>query len=104
MTGKYLITTDQWFLAPNGVSYRAVWGDVQIVSDEILGIKTNSRATNWYAKVGSDENHVIVAGCQIHYAVKCNEEPNTAPALDYNADATNGIKEYTRPTSIWIAK
>lgn len=104
MTGKYLITTDAWFFAPDGISYRAVWGDVEIVSDAILGIKTNVRSSNWYAKVGTDENHVIVAGCQIHYAIKCNEQPNTNPALDYNADATNGIKEYPRPTTIYLAK
>ena len=104
MTGKYLITTDAWFLAPDGIQYRAVWGDVEIVSDAILGVKTNNRATNWYAKVGSDDTHVIVAGCQIHYAVKCDKEPNTNPSLDYHADATNGLKEYERPTQIWIAK
>ena len=63
-----LVTTDNWFLAPDGQQYRAVWGEVHgIFSDEqMLGIKTNSRSTNWYAQIGN----CFIAGCQIHYAVK----------------------------------
>lgn len=37
MKGKYLITTDAWFIAPDGQQYKAVWGDVEIVTDEVLG-------------------------------------------------------------------
>ena len=66
MKGKYLITTDAWFYAPDGKQYNAVWGEVEIVSDSILGIKTNVRSSNWFAKVGTEHKHVIVAGCQIH--------------------------------------
>lgn len=104
MKGKYLITTDAWFVAPDGISYKSVWGEVEITEDDFLGVKTNRNSSNWYAKVGSDENHVIIAGCQIHYAVKCEKRPNTDRVLDYNTDATNGIKEYGRPTLIWIAE
>lgn len=75
MKGKYLITTDNWFFAPDGKQYRAVWGDVKIVTDKILGIKTNARSSNWFAKVGTEDNHVIIAGCQIHYAVRCKAKP-----------------------------
>lgn len=68
-----LVTTDNWFFAPDGQQYKAVWGEVRgIFSDEqMLGIKTNTRSTNWYAQIGN----VFIAGCQIHYAVKsptCN--------------------------------
>lgn len=76
MKGKYLITTDGWFFAPNGKQYKAVWGDVQVMDDTtIVGIKTNARSTNWYVKVGSEENFMCVAGCQIHYFIKCDEMP-----------------------------
>lgn len=75
MKGKYLITTDEWFQAPDGQSYKAVWGNVEILEDNALGIKTNRNATNWYAKVGDDSKHIIIAGCQIHYAVRCEEKP-----------------------------
>ena len=74
MTGDYLITTDGSFFAPDGKIYDAVFGSVVILGDDALGVKTNRNATNWYAMVGTDENHVIVAGCQIHYAVKTKLE------------------------------
>ena len=82
MKGKYLITTDGWLIAPDGKQYRSVWGEVVILEDSFLGIKTNAKATNWYAKVGSDDNHVIIAGCQIHYAVRCESKPNQNTIID----------------------
>ena len=103
MQGKYLITTDEWFIAPNGNQYKAAWGNVEIVEDSLLGLKTNRNSTNWFAKVGSEDKHVIIAGCQIHYATKCNEKPN----LDDNKEWTtndNGILKYDAPTRIYIAE
>lgn len=90
MRGKYLITTDAWFYAPNGCQYRSVWGEVEIVSDAILGIKTNVRSSNWFAKIGTEKNHVIVAGCQIHYAVKSDKKPET---ISTNIIVTDGIRK-----------
>lgn len=100
MTGKHLITTDNWFYAPDGKLYRAVWGDVQILDDTVLGVKTNRNASNWYARVGSDDNHVIVAGCQIHYAVRCEAEPNTDRVEDWRESG----EVFERPTGIYVAK
>jgi len=77
MKDKYLITSDNWFVAPDGQEYRAAWGEIEILEDNILGLKTNRNSTNWYAKIGSEEKHVIIAGCQIHYAAKCNEPPSS---------------------------
>lgn len=70
---KYLITCDNWFLAPDGKQYRAVHGTVNRVMNDTdtLGIQTNRHSTNWFLQVGN----VMVAGCQIHYAVRsdnCN--------------------------------
>lgn len=104
MKEKYLITTDNWFYAPDGKQYNAVWGEVSILDDNMtLGIKTNARSTNWYAKIGPDDNHVIVAGCQIHYAVRCDSKPNTANIEDYSIESGQ-VKEYTRPSRIYIAE
>lgn len=72
------------------------------MEDSLLGLKTNRNSTNWYAKVGTEHNHVIVAGCQIHYAVKCLEKPNTSYVSDYTAEG-GSFQEYKRPTSIYIA-
>lgn len=104
MKGKYLITSDNWFYAPDGQQYKAAWGNVQILDDLILGIKTNRNSTNWYAKIGSDEKHCIIAGCQIYHAIKCEDKPDTADVLAYDADAANGKTEYLRPTNIYIAE
>lgn len=103
MTGKYLITTDAWFYGPDGKQYKGVWGEVRIVSDAILGIKTNVRSSNWFAKVGTEDNHVIVAGCQIHYACKSENKPNVSLTEDYTIEAGE-VKNYNRPTSIYIAE
>lgn len=66
---KYLITTDTWFLGPDGESYKAVFGTlIGIFPDtEILGLaKTNRNSANWYIEIGN----LIIAGCQIHYALR----------------------------------
>jgi hypothetical protein len=85
----YLITTDNWFIAPNGRQYRAAFGTVKgtLNDEEALGIKTNARATNWFISIGN----MLIAGCQIHYAVRTNtcqrgtfreERINTANNVD----------------------
>jgi hypothetical protein len=90
MTGKYLITTDAWFYGPDGKQYKALWGEVEIISDAILGIKTNVRSSNWFAKVSGKKNHVIIAGCQIHYAVKTDNEPETTFS---DTTITDGVRK-----------
>ena len=104
MKGKYLITTDAWFFAPDGNMYRAAWGEVEIFTDEILGIKTNRNATNWFAKVGSEDNHIIIAGCQIHYSIRSEQRPNSGKVLETCADPANGLKEYHVQTRIYFAE
>jgi len=103
MKGKYLITADSWFYAPDGLQYKAVWGEVEIVGDSILGIKTNARSSNWFAKIGNENNHVIIAGCQIHYALKCKEKPNNSNVNDFSIEAGE-LKQFTHPTYIYIAE
>lgn len=69
---KVLITTNDWFLAPDGQSYKAVWGTVVIKrSEDLLGIKPHNYV-NWFAVINGS---CIIAGCQIHYAVVCDEKP-----------------------------
>ncbi len=75
---KYLITTDNWFIAPDGNSYRAVFGTIHAIKNdsEVLGIKTNRGSTNWYILIGN----MMIAGCQMHYCVKTdsiNDRPPT---------------------------
>jgi cytochrome c5 len=103
MTGKYLITTDRYFVAPDGKTYTAVWGDVKLVEDSILGVKTNRNSANWYAVVGGNGKEIIVAGCQIFYAIKCEEKPHTGDVEDWTVDNAK-FESYTRPTKIYIAE
>lgn len=103
MTGKYLVTTDHWFLAPDGRTYNGVWGDVKILEDGILGVKTNRMSTNWYAQIGGNGREIIVAGCQIHYAVRCEEKPHAGDVEDWTVDNAT-FNTYTRPTKIYIAE
>ena len=103
MKGKYLITTDAWFIAPDGKQYKAAWGECEIMSDNLLEIATNRNSTNWFVKVGSISKHVIIAGCQIHYAVKSEECPEISDVEDWHADGVN-FNKYLRPTQIYIAE
>ena len=93
-----LITTDDWFVAPDGRQYRAVFGTVTAVRDDqaTLGIKTNRGSSNWYVEIGN----MIIAGCQIHYAIRADKYRGTAvesvnsdgkkQCLIYNADEDYG--------------
>lgn len=101
MKGKYLITTDNWFYAPNGKQYRACYGDVEILNDDVLGVKTNARSSNWYAKVGTDKNHIIIAGCQIHYAIRTDKKPNNQRVDDERIEAGE-VKQINKESEIYI--
>lgn len=65
---KYLITTNNWFIAPDGDQYRGVFGTIHAIlnDEEALGIKTNRHSSNWYVHIGN----MFIGGCQIHYAIR----------------------------------
>lgn len=85
---KYLITTHEWFLCPDGEEYRGVWGICEIInSEDAFGFTPMRPSTNWFLKIGNEDNHVIVAGCHIHYAVKCSNKPVAKPGT-YIHDVT----------------
>lgn len=98
---NYLITCDNWFYNPVGEQCRAVWGEVKAIlnDSEALGIKTNRGSTNWFVQIGD----TIVAGCQIHFAVKCEREPPlTVKHSEYDKDSSKVIS-YSLPSSVHIA-
>lgn len=96
---KVLATLDNWFYAPDGQIYKAVFGTVRGVFDSqsTLGVRTNAKSTNWYIDIGN----VTVAGCQIHYVVKC-ESVNLDRANDWGTHEGK-LNEYDRPSSIYDA-
>lgn len=97
---KVLVTTSCWFIAPDGLEYKAVFGTVKAVrtAEETLGIRPNGRSTNWYAEIGN----ITIAGCQIHYAIQ-TETCNSQPAKSLAATAEVGCNEYERPCNIYFA-
>jgi hypothetical protein len=102
--GRYLITADEWFYAPDGKQYRAAWGNVHIIADDILGVKTNRNSSNWYARIGNNEKHVIIAGCQIHYSVRCNKEPEAGDVERWELNDQKQVVKYLAPSNIYIAQ
>ncbi|AGO48412.1 hypothetical protein Phi10:1_gp071 [Cellulophaga phage phi10:1] len=100
MKGKYLINTDSYFIAPDGREYKAVYGEVEILNDTFLGVKTNARSANWFAKVGTEDNHVIIAGCQIHYATKTTNEINRGGSDSWSEDGST----FKLPCRIYFAE
>ena len=97
---KALITTDNWFQAPDGKQYKSVFGTVHgVFSDEdTLGIKTNRGSSNWYVVIGN----MTVAGCQIHYGF-ATETCNLGEYEDYMTSAEHGVLKYTSPSRIYNA-
>ena len=95
-----LVTTQNWFIAPDGKQYKAVFGTVNgIHSDEdTLGIKTNRASTNWYVVVGS----MTIAGCQIYYSIE-TDNCNFDYVQDYSTSADKGCVEYQSPSRIFNA-
>lgn len=96
---KMLITTDCFFVAPDGKQYRSAWGVCKGVVDAetALGIKTNRGSSNWYVLLGN----LLIAGCQIHYAIAC-DHVNTGGTPAY--DLTDGQRiNYTADSIIYNA-
>jgi hypothetical protein len=83
---KYLITTSNWFIAPDGNDYRSVHGTVKGIldSETVLGIKTNRGSSNWFISIGN----MFVAGCQIHYCVRADHvnHANHVRSIEYNGE------------------
>lgn len=82
----YLVTTSNWFSAPDGNTYKSVYGTVHgIFADTTLfGLKTNKNSTNWYLSIGN----MIIAGCQIYYAIKTDSVSYSPPKRDIEHNGT----------------
>lgn len=73
---KYLVTADAWFYGSDGQQYRAAYGICRTITmTEAFGFTPQRPSSNWFLQVGEGENSVIIAGCQIHYAVRLDKKP-----------------------------
>lgn len=74
-TKPLIITTDNWFLAPDGHQYKHVWGTARVVNAETVLGRKPERSADWFVVVGEGFGAVMIAGCQIHYVVQCDIAP-----------------------------
>lgn len=96
---KVLVTCDDWFYAPDGKAYRAVFGTVhapQLAAD-VLGVQPNMRSANWYLTVGK----LTIAGCRIHYVLK--SDTCALEAVDDQSLNEGSVKDYRRASHIYNA-
>lgn len=97
---RYLITTDSWFVAPDGNTYHAVYGTVKRVetAESALGFRPRGRSANWFVEIGD----TIVAGCQIHFAVR-TDECFKGRSSAWEVSAEHGLILVDVPSRIWFA-
>ena len=98
---KYLITTHNWFVAPDGYQYKAVFGTFNgITKDkEILGISTNRHSTDWYATIGN----MTIAGCQIYYAIQTEAVSTARPTRDIAYEGISNSDSKWAKSYIYLA-
>jgi hypothetical protein len=94
-----LVTLDNWFYAPDGQSYRAVFGRIKAArtAEDSLGVRPNGKSTNWYLEIGN----MLIAGCQIHYVVRT--DTCATGEVEAWTEANGEVKKFTRPTHIYDA-
>ena len=63
---------------------------------------TNRNSANWYLKIGNDSKHVIIAGCQVHYAVK-SDKPPSITSKHWETDKDK-VYQADVPSRIYIAE
>lgn len=94
-----LITTSDWFYAPDGRMYKAVWGTIIAIQEdkEAFGFAVNRSHANWLITIGN----MTIAGCRVLYAIKC-DTPNFGRADEYQTGEA-GVVEFSRPSAIYDA-
>lgn len=94
---KVLVTTHDWFYAPNGLDYKAVFGTLKAIeeSSKLVGFNTTRGAfANWVYTIGE----VVVMGCQVLYIIYTDEINTSEKIDDWHPD--HGV--YQRPNRIYI--
>jgi hypothetical protein len=73
---KYLVTTDNWFIAPDGNQYRSAWGICYIKTlFEEFNFTPLRPSTNWFLEVGANGKKITIGGFQIHFVIECENMP-----------------------------
>lgn len=67
-----LVTTSDWFIAPDGLSYQSVFGTLQAVhlmKDVIPGAVPTRTHANYLFEIGN----MLVMGCRVSYIIRANK-------------------------------
>ena len=97
-----LITCGNWFYAPDGKQYRAVWGPLFSISEakDKLGFSPGRAHANWFIEIGN----MVITGCQVNYCLHCPEQPETGRVSHQLYGVGNIVSEtILRDCEIYIA-
>ncbi|MDH7463994.1 hypothetical protein QEG73_22015 [Chitinophagaceae bacterium 26-R-25] len=97
---KVLITTSNWFYAPDGKQYKAVHGTLQGIHEagKALGFIPNRSHANWFIQIGQ----MTIMGCQVMYVIQC-ETINGGEVESWVEDNAKPevITTFLRPSTIY---
>jgi hypothetical protein len=100
---KYLVTTDNWFIAPDGNQYRCAWGTCNLkTTQEIFNFTPLKPSTNWFMEVGGNGKKIIIGGCQIHFVIECENLPEDEFKNVSYIDKDTGVSQ--KMSRIYIAE
>jgi hypothetical protein len=97
---KVLVTTDSWFVGPDGKDHMAVWGTLKGVHEagKHLGFIPNRAHANWFYEIGS----MIIMGCQVKYLCLCEKQPEPDTDAWALRDSMTEPLQYKAPHKILI--
>lgn len=97
-----LVSTSEWFVAPDGNQYKAVWGKLESINkvdESSLGFAPNRPNANWVFKIGN----MFIYGCQIKYLILSEKRPQ----IDFTRswEVHNGeLKIHNGPSFIFVSE
>lgn len=96
-----LINCQNWFTAPDGKDYKAVWGKLIAIHEagKMLGFIPNRSHANWFIEIGNMQ----IKGCQVLYFIVCENEPLFVDSEAWNTTTEHIIVKYQRPCVIYNA-
>jgi len=96
---KVLATTNEWFIAPDGKQYKAVFGTLRSINDakEAFGFVPSRGHASWFIQIGN----VHIAGCQLLYCVEANEANVQFGNVEEWNTKDGVLFQYNKPTSIY---
>ena len=97
---KVLITTHNWFYAPDGKQYRAVHGTLKAIHEagKTLGFIPNRSHANWFVEIGN----MVIMGCQVMYIVQAENVEHSPIIPDMKREDDGTIKNIQEPNRIYF--